>query len=52
MADIYLHQIYYDAASKGNLLPRFIPLDNAKNDRPDGFVEGDASIMVCAVVWE
>jgi hypothetical protein len=37
MADIYLHQIYYDDASKGRLLPGFIPLDNSKNERPDWF---------------
>ena len=37
MADIFLHQIYYDEASKGNLLPGFMPLDNSENERPDWF---------------
>ena len=35
MADIYLHQIYYDEATKASVCSGFIPLDNSKNDRPD-----------------
>lgn len=30
-----IHQIYYDEASKAAVDPRFIPLDNAANSRPD-----------------
>lgn len=37
MAEIFLHQIYYDEATKRDLLPGFIPLDNTSNDRPDWF---------------
>ncbi|HEY8025394.1 MAG TPA: hypothetical protein VIF60_12550 [Burkholderiaceae bacterium] len=31
----FIYQIYYDEASKAALDPRFIPLDNARNERPD-----------------
>ena len=37
MADIFLHQIYYDEASRRSLMPGVIPLDNSKNERPDWF---------------
>jgi hypothetical protein len=30
-----IHQIYYDDATKAAVDPRFIPLDNAANSRPD-----------------
>ena len=32
-----IHQIFYDAESKSLLDPRFIPLDNTENLRPDWF---------------
>lgn len=31
----FIHQIYYDEASKAAIDPRFIALDNAANSRPD-----------------
>lgn len=34
---VFVHQIYYDDASKSKLSPAFIPLDNTKNERPDWF---------------
>ena len=30
-----IYQIYYDDASRRNLDPAFLPLDNSKNERPD-----------------
>ncbi|MBT8520348.1 hypothetical protein G6683_08625 [Polynucleobacter paneuropaeus] len=36
MNNIFIHQIYYDEKSMGNLDPRFIPLDN-RNGPPDWF---------------
>jgi hypothetical protein len=37
MAKFYIHQIYYDDASRAALEPGFIPLDNTSNERPDWF---------------
>lgn len=36
-AEIHLHQIFYDEASRAALDPGFIPLDNLSNERPDWF---------------
>ena len=33
----FVYQIYYDEASRQNLDPGFIPLDNTANERPDWF---------------
>jgi hypothetical protein len=33
----YIHQIYYDAATKNQLQKGFIPLDNTKSPHPDWF---------------
>lgn len=37
MAELFIHQIFYDEASRAKLLPGFLPLDNTRNERPDGF---------------
>ena len=37
MAEIFIHQIFYDEASRTKLLPGFLPLDNTRNERPDWF---------------
>ena len=37
MAEIFIHQIFYDEASRAKLLPGFLPLDNMRNERPDWF---------------
>ena len=37
MADIFIHQIFYDEDSRAKLLPGFLPLDNTRNERPDWF---------------
>lgn len=37
MAEIFIHQIFYDEASRAKLLPGFLPLDNTRNERPDWF---------------
>jgi len=37
MSNIFIHQIFYNEATKGLLEPGFIPLDNQKNERPDWF---------------
>lgn len=34
---IFIHQLYYDEASKAMLDPGFVPLNNLKNERPDWF---------------
>jgi hypothetical protein len=31
----HIYQIYYDEATRASLDPQFLPLDNAKNERPD-----------------
>ncbi|RTL49173.1 MAG: hypothetical protein EKK40_15915 [Bradyrhizobiaceae bacterium] len=35
--NIFIFQIFYDAASRQSLDPAFIPLDNSANERPDWF---------------
>jgi len=35
MKRVQIYQIYYDDATRQNLDPAFIPLDNVKNERPD-----------------
>lgn len=37
MAEVFVHQIFYDEASRAKLLPGFLPLDNTRNERPDWF---------------
>lgn len=37
MSQIAVYQIYYDQASKAQLQPDFIPLDNTANERPDWY---------------
>lgn len=35
MADVKIHQIHYDEATRLSRDPLFLPLDNARNERPD-----------------
>jgi hypothetical protein len=37
VANIYIHQIYYDDLSRAAMDPGSIPLDNSTNERPDWF---------------
>jgi hypothetical protein len=37
MSKIYIYQIYYDDATKNQIHPGFIPLNNSENLRPDWF---------------
>jgi hypothetical protein len=37
LADIHIHQIFYDAASRAALDAGYIPLDNTANERPDWY---------------
>lgn len=37
MAEVFIHQIYYDDATRARVLPGFVGLDNTANPRPDWF---------------
>jgi hypothetical protein len=37
MAEVFIHQIFYDEATRAQVLPGFIALDNTANQRPDWY---------------